>query len=175
MTTEKFPSEPSMDEILASIRQIISEDSKTQESPSFDEKNEDILDLTHFLPEETSFMSNENKEKPALSQRERQKPSSPFERNSKRSTTEEFDALLVSPPAAAETATMLRSLSQLSQDKPCSPKPSLMEGVGTSVLEHQLREILKPLLKEWLDANLPLLVRWVVTEQVEKIMSQNRQ
>jgi Uncharacterized protein conserved in bacteria len=35
-----------------------------------------------------------------------------------------------------------------------------------------LREILKPLLKEWLDANLPVLVRWIVNEQIEKIMEQ---
>jgi len=173
MTTEKFPSEPSMDEILASIRQIISEDSKTDLSPSFDEKNGDILDLTHFLPEESSFVSNENREKSSISQRERPRPSSPFDRNGKRPATEDLDNLLLSPAVVSETETMLRSLSQLSQDKRRTSSSPLVEGIGGQAIESQLREILKPLLKEWLDANLPLLVRWVVTEQVEKIMHQD--
>ena len=35
-----------------------------------------------------------------------------------------------------------------------------------------VRQILKPLLKEWLDTHLPALVRGIVTEQVEKIVQQ---
>ena len=49
MKTETPISEPSMEEILASIRQIISTDHS--------ESDEDILDLTNALPEETLTLS----------------------------------------------------------------------------------------------------------------------
>lgn len=53
MKIEKPISEPSMEEILASIRQIIS----TDHSPDV-ESEEDILDLTNALPEENSNSGN---------------------------------------------------------------------------------------------------------------------
>ncbi|MBI2707326.1 MAG: DUF2497 domain-containing protein [Proteobacteria bacterium] len=183
MTTEKFPSEPSMDEILASIRQIISDDSKGQDPSPFHDKNDDILDLTDFLPDEASFaaknrekkfLSNENKEVQSLSQGESLNLPPLFERKSKRASDAGLDDLLVSPSTASETANTLHSLTQFSQEKKPSPNSPLADGVGSQVIENQLREILRPLLKEWLDANLPLLVRWVVNEQVEKIMRQGR-
>jgi len=172
MTTEKFPPEPSMDEILASIRQIISDDSDNQETSPFYGKDDEILDLTHFLPEETAFVSNQNKEVPPLFQGESLNLPPLFEPKSKKSSDAGLDDLLISPSAASETATTLHSLNQFSQEKQRRPNSPLTEGVGSQVIENQLREILRPLLKEWLDANLPLLVRWVVTEQVEKIMRQ---
>ena len=44
--------------------------------------------------------------------------------------------------------------------------------MGGKTVESLVRETLKPLLKEWLDRNLPTLVRWVVHEQVEKMVHQ---
>ena len=35
-------------------------------------------------------------------------------------------------------------------------------------------ELLKPMLKEWLDTNLPSLVKWIVTEQIERIMKERK-
>src|SRR3990167_6495603 len=55
MKTEKALPEPSMDEILASIRQIISGEQKGEAAISLE--NEDILDLTDILPEETGRAS----------------------------------------------------------------------------------------------------------------------
>ncbi len=176
MTPENRTSEPSMDEILASIRQIMSNDSKGQK--------DDILDLVHVLPEEKpfvaretekSFLSNENKTKRPVVQKEHRSHSHLIEAQRKRSLEIKLDELLVSPATVSQTANAFHSLNQLPQEKKPLPKVPLPQGMGGHPIESQLHEILKPLLKEWLDANLPLLVRWVVTEQVEKILRQGKE
>lgn len=45
-----------------------------------------------------------------------------------------------------------------------------MDKAGNYTLENLMRELLKPMLKEWLDANLPSIVKWLVTEQIEKML-----
>lgn len=44
--------------------------------------------------------------------------------------------------------------------------------VGEYTVDGLMRELLKPMLKEWLDTHLPSLVKWIVTEQIEKILRQ---
>src|SRR3990167_2838520 len=58
MMTDRKESEPTMNEILASIRQIISDPSKVKgNAPLKTNDEEDILDLTHLLPDETNSSS----------------------------------------------------------------------------------------------------------------------
>jgi cell pole-organizing protein PopZ len=47
-----------------------------------------------------------------------------------------------------------------------------LKQVGEKSVETLMKEVLRPLLKDWLDANLPSMVRTIVTEQVEKIVQQ---
>lgn len=191
MIAEKVTSEPSMDEILASIRKLIANDSKHQSVPSVEENNEeDILDLTHCLPDEASEKASssvktaEQKSAPDDKKAMRlplwaENIKTPFPFAQKRDDAQENslnntrgDDLLVSQSTASETAQALHTLTQLAQEKHQLSTSSLRGGVDGQLIEHQLREILKPLLKEWLNANLPLLTRWIVSEQVEKIVKQ---
>ena len=44
------------------------------------------------------------------------------------------------------------------------------ERVGGYTVEELMRELLRPMLKDWLDTHLPSLVKWLVTEQIEKML-----
>jgi cell pole-organizing protein PopZ len=175
MKIEKQIAEPSMEEILASIRQIIS----TDHSPA-GEIDEDILDLTNALPEENLTLSTfeamakrEVKEKPIQKLPPFPKEESgyaigesyekPYQKNPLSAISED---LIVSQLASSEAAQAFSSLNKFAQERPRSSDR------GGQTVESLVRELLKPLLKEWLDVNLPTLVRWVVSEQVEKIIQQ---
>ena len=144
--------EPTMEDILSSIKKIISEDSsKTlpaprprraaprdeveQEPESVPETvaavdEEDILELTEKSPESSS---------------EDAAPA-PF--------------ALVSPNAEVASRSALDALSAL------IVKPDVY---GTDTLEGLVREMLRPMLKEWLDANLPQVVEGLVSKEIARI------
>lgn len=131
MIAEKAQTDPSMDEILASIRKIISTEAQESvriEPPSLFpvERSEDILDLTDVLPED-SFLSHET---------------------------------------IAETTQAFYML------KTMRPKPAEPRSQAEQPLEALVKDMLRPLMKEWLDAHLPALARSVVTQQVERIARQ---
>lgn len=129
--------EPSMEEILASIRRIITEEGDeappqgtlTVPEPSLpaDEplaaETPDVLELTQPLPEPGR-------------------------------------APLVSDATAAVTSQTLSALSNVVVRG--------YDGAGNT-LEDLVRELLKPMLREWLDANLPGIVERIVSREVERI------
>ena len=138
--------EPSMEEILASIRRIITEEgdeppppgtitvpeppaSAAEPAPTepvFEDGPDDgdVLELTQPLPESTGR------------------------------------APLVSDATAAVTSQSLSTLSSL----------VVRNYVGAdNTLEGLVREMLRPMLREWLDAHLPELVERIVAREVERI------
>lgn len=144
-----------MEEILSSIKKIISDDSTKMLSPakprrsesrpaSHDELGEpvhdvdddSILELTQSVPEPEAV--------PMPS-------SSPAARS---------DALL-SATAEAASRSALASLSSAMVVRP--------EVTGSDTLEGLVRDMLKPMLKDWLDANLPGVVERVVAKEVARI------
>lgn len=164
MTIENNPSEnisePSMDEILASIRQII----ETDPPEIRNEDENSILDLTHLLPEEnqpTKLLESHYDPLP--------------ERGDVLILKDPLNDSFISPKTIDETVEVLDSLRKLAQENPQSPPKYFSEGgeVGGQTIESLTKEILKPLLKEWLDVNLPKIVRSIVNEQVEKIMNKD--
>ena len=201
MITEKPQAETSMDEILASIRKIISADSESGihvENPSFfsSEESEDILDLTDVLPEESikappqvasdihindlgewspyankAIYFEETEKKPYNTAKSASVETNP---SYEATVTSSFEEPLLSQTTMSETTQAFHLLNKLAQEIPPSSEPRLSESMGGQTLENLMREMLKPLLKEWLDAHLPALVRSVVTQQVEKIVGQKR-
>ncbi|MBS0271347.1 MAG: DUF2497 domain-containing protein [Proteobacteria bacterium] len=174
MKTDKSEAEPSMDEILASIRQIISTDSPDGKSNFLESKDdEDILDLTHVLPEEKKIPTHLKNSKTEDSFVHSSKAQDLHLTNSKTAYEKKIvnEDPLVSPKVASETAEAFHSLNKIAQEE---PRYTLNKEIGGQTIEDLVRESLKPLLKEWLDTNLPTLVRWVVNEQVERIMRQAR-
>lgn len=190
MITEKIPSEPSMDEILASIRQIISSDSKEELQPFFpDTEIEDILDLTHVVPEDHEntgsptrpsdmkfhgmgeWISNTNQQH--WSGEEEGSPPNPFQASPENcAAPPSCDDSLLSQATLSEATRAFHLLNKNIQEKPSSPQSRLQEEPGGQALENLMKEMLKPLLKEWLDTHLPSIVQGIVTQQVEKIVHQ---
>ena len=70
---------------------------------------------------------------------------------------------IVSADAAAASRQALSSLSRL------VVKPDI---AGADTLEGLVREMLKPMLKDWLDAHLPEIVERVVAQEVARITGQ---
>ena len=163
-----------MEEILASIRRIISEDEPPAEGaaaetahepksepapesvaaapapPSAPEPEADeVLELTEVAPEPARAGSVESLGDldlyPPADARPKAEPARPAE-------------ALVSAPVAASTGAAFGQLAQ----RLAMPK----EG---RTLEDVVREMLNPMLKVWLDENLPAIVQAKVEEEVERI------
>ncbi len=72
---------------------------------------------------------------------------------------------LLSDDAAATSSKRLASLSALRQRGEGPPDPGALEAV--------VREMLKPMLKEWLDQRLPEIVEDLVTREIARLTGRN--
>jgi len=147
--------EPSMEDILSSIKRIIAEDVETggasrarrrpapQPTPVEAAEEDDVLELSEAMPDsEAPSMA-----APAAAA---SSPAVPAEK-------------ILSDEAAEASRARLASLSRL------VIKP---EVAGSDTLEGLVREMLKPMLRDWLDANLPDLVEAMVAKEIARITGQ---
>lgn len=155
--------EPSMEDILSSIKKIIAEDSAkptgftrararpvdkavdieepTADAPAFiDDGDDDILELTQSAPADMPAA-----EQPAAAD------------VASESATE---SPIVSTVAVEASRHALASLSKM------VVKP---EVAGSDTLEGMVRDMLKPMLKDWLDTHLPEIVERMVAQEVARI------
>jgi cell pole-organizing protein PopZ len=159
-----------MEEILASIRRIISEDEPPPSEPGFEippeaqaekpaapamrfgaDEGDDVLELTERVIEPPVESIGDLDLYPPADARPKSdmgEPLAPIPEG----------APLVSEPIAAETAQVFGRLAQ----------HVLMPREGRT-LEDVVREMLNPLLKAWLDEHLPAIVQAKVEEEVERI------
>jgi cell pole-organizing protein PopZ len=143
--------EPSMEDILSSIKRIIAEDVETggasrarrrptpQPIPVEAGEEDDVLELNEPAPDSD-----------APSMPVATAPAVPAEK-------------IISDEAAEASRARLASLSRL------VIKP---EVAGSDTLEGLVREMLKPMLRDWLDANLPDLVEAMVAKEIARITGQ---
>jgi len=193
--------EPTMEEILASIRRIISEDEAPAEAappaavdaepepepepvasfpavepePAFAEIDDDVLELTEPAPEPVAetigdldvFEAPEPADaefeedhfEPTLQpEPEREPEPEPEPIAAYEALEPESEEPLIGNIAAAAAASAFGSLSQ----RIAMPAPN-------STLDDVVRELLRPLLKEWLDKNLAAIVQAKVEEEVERL------
>jgi cell pole-organizing protein PopZ len=147
--------EPSMEDILSSIKRIIAEDVETggasrarrrptpQPTPVEAAEDDDVLELSEAMPEsDAPSIAAPIAAVPA--------PAAPGEK-------------IISDEAAEVSRARLASLSRL------VIKP---EVAGSDTLEGLVREMLKPMLRDWLDANLPDLVETMVAKEIARITGQ---
>lgn len=87
---------------------------------------------------------------------------------------------LVSPSTVTESTKAFSELSgMINQIQKQATKaievsePFSVSTAGNYTLDTLMRELLKPMLKDWLDAHLPSLVKWLVAEQIEKMLLAN--
>jgi len=197
MSDTKGPgNDPSMDDILASIRKIISDDearaqvsgtasqtpqpgpASTQPSPAAPDDVLLLTDLVDEPPNPAPFPPSQPTvvpppvapvppaaPPPSMSAA---KPFAPVEPSGKHSPA---DRSLVEPGTAGLTASAFDRLSQAVQEsvpQPASdPGPSV--GPNGRNLEDIVKELLRPMLKEWLDKNLPTMVERFVEREIVRL------
>jgi uncharacterized protein len=177
MSDAKGQHEPSMEEILASIRRIIAEDGEAPAEPSAAApaapaaaRQEEILELTDVVDEEGTVVvppaAGPAAKPPPRVEPEPPPPPPPPPPAPPRMP--EGDDRLVSGGAAAASVAALSQLA--TAGAPPRERPSDMPlGAVNKTLEDLVRELLRPQLKEWLDANLPPLVERVVQEEIRRM------
>jgi cell pole-organizing protein PopZ len=149
--------EPSMDEILASIRRIISEDEAPENPPRPRSEGERLL-LT-----ERASSALPSVDAPAPG---RGAPSAAPTQQPPAGARPEHG--LVGEATAASAASSLGRLST-AVDTSVSDRAHLVMPPAGRSLEDVARELLRPMLKTWLDQHLASIVQARVDEEVERI------
>ena len=124
-----------------------------------DEDEEDILDLTEKVEDEPEA-------EPLFEEQKRRMQASVqpvFEE-------EDEDEGLVSPPKREEAVSAFANLTSSLESR----HPELPIGAGHKTLESLTKEVMRPMLKEWLDKNLPHIVERLVREEIERIARQGQ-
>ena len=142
--------EPSMEEILSSIKRIIAEDSEASLSPPRNRRATVIQPVADPLPEP--------EEPEVLELTETVAPEAVIEEVVM--PVAEAKSALVSDKTAEASRSSLAALSAL------VVKP---EVTGGDTLEGLVREMLKPMLAEWLEAKLPDIVERMVAREISRI------
>lgn len=190
MAETRGDNEPSMEEILASIRRIISEDSQTRRTTTGERSEGGVLDLTEMLTSDGSVVSLASRrtvlapaspvpeQAPAAPTIEKQindkleeSPSSNFPVPGKERepvmTEADARANVLSDNAFEASATSLSRLAKAVKREAALRALSLDDDRR---IEDLVQDALQPLLKEWLDRNLPGLVDQLVREEIEKMV-----
>lgn len=135
-------SEPSVEEILASIKQVIARDNRAGAASLRREREvsglqeDDVLDLASS---NARFLDEPDRD--------------------------EDDAPLLDEATQAGISDSLAALAMLAQP---GAQPQIVRSGETSV-ESLVRELLRPALSEWLEKNLPPLVERLVAEEIRRI------
>ncbi|MGE0109527.1 MAG: DUF2497 domain-containing protein [Bdellovibrionales bacterium] len=170
--------EPSMEEILASIRRIIADEKDPEEAAeahSAAPVEEDVLDLTQEVMEDGSVGEidlEDNEPEPELEPELDPEPevvSEPEPESFVELPSVEPDEPLVSDAVMGAAASSLSELANTVEIERRAAGMSSSLGNGSRTLESMVMELMRPLLKTWLDANLPPLVERAVQKEVARI------
>ena len=196
--------EPSMEEILASIRRIISDDdqSKTEENqvdpdpaepdePIEDQETNQALSPTDAVDPvaelEVDDDDDDDDEVLDLTDMDVADPEPLFEQQAYQAPVPPVAAPEPPPPspspAPQHNHDKLVSTSQASEtideftklgNKLYEDVKELPIGNGAVTLEELTRELVRPMLKEWLDQHLPITVERLVREEIERLVMQSQ-
>lgn len=187
MSAQPKPNEPSMEEILASIRRIISDDevkpaeagvepAPVAEEPAVVDIDEDVLDLgaeaALVLPPEpeaeaksvdgdVDFLDSPAPE-PEPVQVAPEPPPEPVA----------APVFATAPPPPSAPFDMAQLLSDQTSSAVTSAFGQLAHTVlsnNARTLEDLVKDMLKPMLKGWLDDNLPTMVERLVRAEIERV------
>lgn len=179
--------EPSMDEILASIRRILKEEEKADEK---EDENEDEVETPAEDPEDDIFV---------LSAAMEAKPADRSAATSVTPPTPEPGAAVAPQIPADEMPQNGTEMEQAMDDDEQPPAGLISEAVTAEVasalgplvrsmglersvpvsrgglsLEEIVREEMRPMLKSWLDSHLPNLVERVVRAEIERLIDRTK-
>lgn len=165
--------DPSMEDILASIRRILSEDEQgTQAPPGPPVAAESVLvlDPSMMVPEEaeepTIAVPPPAPAPPPPPPAARRPDPPPVPEPPRIETPIPATATLVAPEAAAAAASAVGALVRT-----LAVERTTATHRGGPTIEDMVREELRPLLKAWLDQNLPPLVERLVQAEIERLVN----
>lgn len=162
--------DPSMDDILASIRKILNEDEPQPATP-VPQVAPPIQLTTEMMitpPEHALGGAVAPMPAPAVVEISPVLMGAPQPRTEASFMSfppQEPASGLVDPLAAAAAASAFSQLSRLAQDREAAVTR------GGPTLEDMVREEMRPMLKAWLDAHLPATVERLVRAEIERVMS----
>lgn len=227
MSADKNNNDPSMEELLASIREIIADDvrqtkpadkKKPAKSLELEKKQEDkspksasveediFLELTNKIdfdePTEKKLDEDDRvhsrlradatfEDECIIDQGVEEQFMEPVVEDTRPSFQSDLYKVQTMEETSKDTVSQSQNLEQFLENKTIEETTKALEGLnvimkngaediqsgkmGSKTVEELIKEMLRPMLKTWLDSHLPSLVKWVVTEQVEKILqSRNR-
>jgi uncharacterized protein len=170
-----------MEEILASIRRIISEDgdgndaapAPAQQAPPAPKPvaaapeppklvDDDVLELTQMVPEEPAFAEPSWADPDPIP--EPPPPPRPAPRPAPAPVAYVDDDSLISPQPAAQAAAHFAQMYSNAGIEKAWPL-----GNHIRTVEDVVKDLLRPLLKEWLDENLPSLVERLVQRELDRM------
>ncbi|WP_307097979.1 DUF2497 domain-containing protein [Sphingomonas sp. SORGH_AS_0950] len=185
--------EPSMEEILSSIKRIIAEEGEAPTrqrrparpvpSPAVEEDSPEVLELSDPMPlrmkvEAAAARAAESTLRAELAPRPAPEPAAakpepvapapaPAAPVAAQNGIEADDGeeAIVSPRAAEASRGSLEALSRMM----VKPEPS-----SDGTLEGLVRDMLRPMLRDWLDANLPEMVEAMVAREIARITREGR-
>jgi uncharacterized protein len=166
--------EPSMEEILASIRRIIAEDGETtaepaagapEAAPAAAEPHEDILELTDVVEPDGSVVSLTTA---AKAEPGPPPPPPPLREVEPDAEPADDEGIVSAATAAASVAAFSQIASLSSRAEPRARNLGI--GAGDLTLEALVREELRPILKDWLDQYLPDMVERLVQEEITRLV-----
>ena len=174
--------EPSMEEILASIRQIISEDGEATAEGDTPEREASGSEFPSTTPESSAA--------PEAAREEEKQDKGAFMKLQPRTNVHPIDSEPSSPDSARQGG-YASAANPRAPIAPRQPRPedthllsdhsdSAVSGAFSALahtilaqnartLEDLVAEMLKPMLKDWLDDNLPSLVERLVQEEIHRV------
>lgn len=188
--------EPSMEEILASIRKIISDDDAPAEAQAPQEVDNDVQlvdadegDFEEFSLEDIQEETEEPLEEFSPSEEEpafEEVVTAPVEEPTLIEAAEPEPEIMEVPPMAvppveqeespAMTTSQAYETTVLTEESTADAAAgalgkliSKMDLGAENTLEGMVRELLRPMIKEWLDDNLPAIVEQKVEAEVQRI------
>ncbi|PIB97002.1 DUF2497 domain-containing protein [Caulobacter sp. X] len=183
--SDQSSQEPTMEEILASIRRIISEDDApaepaAEEAPAPEPEPEPLLESE---PEVGMDFAAGSDGEDVLELTDPIEPEAEFGAEPPLETVGDIDVYSPPPPepeptpSAAPTFNRDEAADNLVGETAASAAASAFGSLSSALLmpkdgrtlEDVVRELLRPLLKEWLDQNLPRIVETKVEEEVQRI------
>jgi cell pole-organizing protein PopZ len=194
MPDAKSPSEPSMEEIIASISRVITEDRHTGNSRVSEARpggsvspaqrqESDILELTQVVDTDGSVRritpraaaETASLEEPATaSDPPAANPNinpEPQGHAAGEPTLGPVRERIVSTAASGAAAAAFAQLGSLPRDR--RREGELPLGGAERTLEHIVREMLRPLLQSWLDEHLPGIVERLVREEIARVVGES--
>lgn len=198
MAGNKPEQEPSIEEILASIRQIISDDEEPRQAGEIETPKDEKFEIPVYQPEpkreeeprpsfaEVLELTNEIRdgEEKVLSYGEEDRftipvaeytpPPEPPARKSDldlSASQGDIDSLFTAPAAAATTEAFSRLVGNIPVER---AENKTLYADGRITLEDITKDLLRPMLRQWIDDNVPRIVERLVEKELEKLARQAR-